>query len=77
MNIKHPNNLIHANNLVQPIHSNQHQQNVMVDNLHYPDNNVQHIDHNHFAQPEDILLPISQPKLVRESGYYLKRDNNN
>lgn len=61
------------NQPIQPIQLAQH---VMVDNSVYPDDYVQHIDFDNFAQLEDVLPPVNQLKLTRENGYYLDRTDN-
>jgi len=76
MYIKNHSNSVRASNQVQLIDSNRNIQYVMVDNSVNTDNHVQHIDDNSVAQPEDFLLPLNQPKLIRGIGYYLKREDN-
>jgi hypothetical protein len=72
MGLEYPDNLIHANNQIAQ------NQNVLVDNSYAVNNFVHHIYSYNFAQPEDILPPISQLilKLKRENNYYLKHEDN-
>ena len=75
MGLEYPYISVHVNN--QGI-QNQHAQYIVVNNSHCINNFVQHIDPNNFAQPDEILPPISQLilKLKREKNYYLKHDDN-
>jgi hypothetical protein len=75
MYIKHSSNSVSSNNQVQSINSNQYQQYVMVDNSFNFNNHFQHINHNSVAQPENILLPMIRPQLIRANAYYLENVN--